>query len=74
MYAALFLLDLLSVFDRGYAVRLVALFMDGAVPPKCTSSQKQLLESCKMDALSGVLEKRKETKNATVVIFVFFFL
>ncbi len=52
--AALFLLDLLCVFDRGLTMRLFSIFMEAIVPAKCSSSQRQLLESCKMDALSVV--------------------
>jgi hypothetical protein len=56
MSSALFFLDLLCVFDRGLSVRLVAVYLECVVPAKCSSSQRQLLESCKMDALSGELD------------------
>ncbi len=49
---AYWLLDLLSVADRGFATRLAAVYIEGVVPKTGSANQKQLLESCKLDALS----------------------
>lgn len=54
MTVAFFLMDLLSITDRGFAMKLIGYYMDHVVLQEGPMSQKQLLESCKMDALSVI--------------------
>lgn len=53
---AYFVIDLLCVLDRGFVLELIGALLDGISSghPGASLAQQQLLQSCKMDALSVV--------------------